>query len=69
MSFASEQEGIFAAFEERVNAIPNAEEREEQREKSLRRIDCLQGRTRLVGAFCDDPKRPDVLVISWDAPP
>lgn len=69
MSFETQQEGVFAAFEERVNGIPDAQEREEQRAKSIRRIDCLMGRTRLLGAYCDDPKRPEVLAISWDTPP
>jgi hypothetical protein len=68
MAFGSEQDGILAAFEKRVNAICDEEEREEQRE-SLRRIDYLMGRTRLVGAYCDDPKQPDVLMINWDTPP
>lgn len=68
--FASQQtqDEIFQTFQARVAAIPDVYQREEQRAKSVRRIDCLMGRTRLLGAYCDKVERPDVLMLSWGWP-
>jgi len=68
--FISEQTyaSIVDAYQNRLNAIRDIREREEQRAKSVRRIDCLIGRTKLLGLQWVGVDNPDVFTIGWGWP-
>jgi hypothetical protein len=61
-------DSIVEAFELRVNTISDIHEREEQRAKFVRRIDCLMGRTRLLGLQWVGAEHPDMFTIGWGWP-
>jgi len=68
--FVSEKtfDSIVEAFEERVNSILDVHEREEQRAKFVRRIDCLMGRTRFLGLQWVGLEHFDMFTIGWGWP-
>lgn len=61
-----DQEVILQTFERRVRRLSNEFARTEERARSVRRVDCLMGLTRLVRITPSDD--PGVFVMQWGWP-
>jgi hypothetical protein len=57
---------ILQVFERRVRSLSNEFARAEERARSVRRVDCLMGMTRLVRITPSED--PEVFVIEWGWP-
>ena len=60
------REIILQTFERRVRRLSNEFARAEERARSVRRVDCLMGMTKVVGITPSD--NPEVFVIEWGWP-
>jgi hypothetical protein len=69
--FASDQKqfDILQSFEDRLNTIPDSDARDDQRPEAVRRIDCLIGRTSLLGIEQISAEKMEDFAISWEYPP
>ena len=61
-----DREVILQTFERRVRRLSNEFSRAEERARSVRRVDCLMGMTRLVRIAPSED--PEVFVIEWGWP-
>ena len=63
---SQDREVILQTFEGRVRRLSNEFVRTEERARSVRRVDCLMGRTRLVRIIPSED--PEVFVMEWGWP-
>lgn len=61
-----DQDAILQTFERRIRRLSSESARVEERARSVRRIDCLMGMTRLVRVTSSDD--PGVFVMEWGRP-
>jgi len=61
-----DREVILQTFERRVRRLSNEFTRAEESARSVRRVDCLKGMTRLVRITPSDD--PEVFVMEWGCP-
>jgi len=61
-----EREAIVETFERRVRRLSNDFAQAEERARSVRRVDCLMGMTRLVRIIPSED--PEVFVMEWGRP-
>lgn len=61
-----DREVILRTFERRIRRLSTESVRAEERAKSVRRIDCLMGMTKLVRIIPSDD--PEVFVMEWGKP-
>ena len=61
-----DREAILQTFERRIRRLPNESAQNEERAKSVRRVDCLMGSIRL--ARITSSEDPEVFVMEWGFP-
>ena len=61
-----DREAILQTFERRIKRLPNESAQNEERAKSVRRVDCLMGSIRLVRITSSED--PEVFVMEWGLP-